>query len=759
MRLPFDDTDVVAASDEEDAFPDPLDLLNTSVIQSSPTTANTSIYEFTSKFTVPQHHELSQPPIAILPGAAESAPSSPHPGPSRAAALTKAADNHTPNTSIIAKGPPKPRPRPRPAYKIPPPADTAQSSAVPAASLIMSNIAPSTLPAPTVKSIIQESSLTPHKGKEKQSGAVDDSIDSYSLDIAERTKMRSRGKNSKAIPDDDIIELSSGSEDELSLLPPSITKPTSSAKKKGKEKGRASPTHKSLKRKKVMHDMDSTLATLPIPTSDPAPSSQLPPSDPPLPSSSNAAPPTDLHNSHTLSSPLLASRKRKRAGAVVLDDDEDDYGNNGPAGLAAAYSGDLMPPPPPPMFFASSSSSASRDVPADEHVLELPTEPKKKAKKKAANDDEDDWEGEPKPKPKPKGKTKAAVDDGGESDWTAEKPKAKPKPRARPKKKAPEPVGEGTEASAEPKPKAKRPARKMKVVVEVTSPRKQAPPSADANKHDESRLTAPPAPVIPESEESELSILESDLERGGPSSKGTKPSDTTKSSSLGKSGASAVSKSKGKGKKRVLLSDDEDELVKNSSPPKKTKRKSAVSSPLSELEAHPLEKEAVAEEPDQPVPSTSAKKSTLGSKELSSSPEEPAPQTPAPKPLPSVSSASGSSRVRTVIPKNTPMSELLRKVNSAPGSPFASSRPVHSPYLKSSKSMLRRIAPLHPHRRTPPPPPPRPPPPKKTKKQLEREEKWEMELEDTVEGWYCLPEEERAALRRAKRDAEMGFDD
>lgn len=142
-------------------------------------------------------------------------------------------------------------------------------------------------------------------------------------------------------------------------------------------------------------------------------------------------------------------------------------------------------------------------------------------------------------------------------------------------------------------------------------------------------------------------------------------------------------------------------------------------------------------------------------KQLSSPPKEfertPPPRTPL--------SVSRSSRAPSVIPKNTPMSELLRKVNSIPGSPFASSRPTHSPYLKSSKSMLRRIAPLHPNRRTPPPPPPRPPPPKKTKKQLELEEKWEMELEDTVDGWYCLSEEERAALRRAKRNAELGFDD
>lgn len=40
---------------------------------------------------------------------------------------------------------------------------------------------------------------------------------------------------------------------------------------------------------------------------------------------------------------------------------------------------------------------------------------------------------------------------------------------------------------------------------------------------------------------------------------------------------------------------------------------------------------------------------------------------------------------------------------------------------------------------------------------LELEEKWEMELQDSVEGWYAMSEEERAALRRAKKDAELGF--
>ena len=69
------------------------------------------------------------------------------------------------------------------------------------------------------------------------------------------------------------------------------------------------------------------------------------------------------------------------------------------------------------------------------------------------------------------------------------------------------------------------------------------------------------------------------------------------------------------------------------------------------------------------------------------------------------------------------------------------------------------MAPLHANRRTPPPPPPRPPPPKKSKKMLELEEKWEEELAEEVEGWTCLGEEERAVLRRAKRDRELGYDD
>jgi hypothetical protein len=110
--------------------------------------------------------------------------------------------------------------------------------------------------------------------------------------------------------------------------------------------------------------------------------------------------------------------------------------------------------------------------------------------------------------------------------------------------------------------------------------------------------------------------------------------------------------------------------------------------------------------------------------------------------------------------RKTPMKELIRRATSHPNAPFSTpGSPIASPLAKTSKSALRRIAPLHLTRRTPPPPLPRPPPPKKSKKMLALEEKWEMELEDEVEGWWALTDEERQYWRRSKRDKELGCDD
>ncbi|KAF8573535.1 hypothetical protein K439DRAFT_957466 [Ramaria rubella] len=100
-------------------------------------------------------------------------------------------------------------------------------------------------------------------------------------------------------------------------------------------------------------------------------------------------------------------------------------------------------------------------------------------------------------------------------------------------------------------------------------------------------------------------------------------------------------------------------------------------------------------------------------------------------------------------PKNRSLSAILQRVNSS------SPRPRASPAV--SRNLLARIAPLHPNRRTPPPPPPPRIIPKKTRKELEREEKWEEELQETVEGWCELEEGERERMRRAKRDWELGL--
>ena len=103
------------------------------------------------------------------------------------------------------------------------------------------------------------------------------------------------------------------------------------------------------------------------------------------------------------------------------------------------------------------------------------------------------------------------------------------------------------------------------------------------------------------------------------------------------------------------------------------------------------------------------------------------------------------------------MAEFMRIANSARGTPTAVKS--YSSFTKGSRSVLRKIAPLHARRKTPPPLPPKPPPPKKTKKQLELEERWEEDLEETIEGWSALSSQERELLRKQKRDMEIGFED
>lgn len=39
---------------------------------------------------------------------------------------------------------------------------------------------------------------------------------------------------------------------------------------------------------------------------------------------------------------------------------------------------------------------------------------------------------------------------------------------------------------------------------------------------------------------------------------------------------------------------------------------------------------------------------------------------------------------------------------------------------------------------------------------LEMEERWEEELSESVDGWVCLQEAEREALRRRKKELALG---
>lgn len=147
--------------------------------------------------------------------------------------------------------------------------------------------------------------------------------------------------------------------------------------------------------------------------------------------------------------------------------------------------------------------------------------------------------------------------------------------------------------------------------------------------------------------------------------------------------------------------------------------------------------------------------------------QEKVPEPPPPASAPDESRTSNPTPKQLSTPKpkmpsrRDSMSALIRRASSKVQSPLGTPSPVHaySPLAKASRTALSRIAPLHPNRRPPPPPPPRPPAPKKSKKMLELEEKWEEELAETVDGWSCMTDEERAALRRAKRDAELGYDD
>ncbi|KAF9813516.1 hypothetical protein IEO21_05553 [Rhodonia placenta] len=671
---------------------------------------------------------------------------------------------------------------------------------------------PSSIPLATTDTIVESFSIY---DKAKSDITPNDNIELYTQDmnIAERAKLRSRSRTTKSqaqqraySPTDDVINIPS-SDSEMNLRPP-----VRKSKARPKPLAPQKPSPSTMNRTKTSHmqaeESDPIMLSVPVAETSIDLSSSLPPSSLPPPSSINGLSSISIDADNVLdgaisplsSSPLPAPRKRKRK---MLTFDEEDGVDSRASERSGAGDTFIEATGPAPFFAGSSpdaptsdtlvgsSSMASnvngkvkgatkaqgkeggvRDVDDEEGEKEPApkSKPKGKQRKKKGDDDDEEWGADDAPKASRRGRKKGNSDD--EEDWSA-----KPKKKAPPRKKA---TSKKDVAAQQVSVVIDRPktGRGAKAKGGTKGPK---PPTSkefvEDSEGENDRILMPPPDAIPSHsattpvpsslafEDDEL-LLVPQLDKPGATTSSKRKDSSSTSAPSGEppnpfendqgeaDGEPSLPSSKSRGKKRAVFdSDEEEELVsKSGSPPKKarTARRPRKSAPA----ALGLQDEGDADEGDQ-----GSKTKENANHPLAES--QPAPLTTPKTPLPaSASRISNSNRAYSISSKkSTPMSELIRKVNSLPGSPFASPRPTYSPYTKSSKNLLKRIAPLHPNRRTPPPPPPRLPPPKKSKKQLELEEKWEMELEETVDGWYCLPEEERAALRKAKRNAEMGFED
>ncbi|OBZ72392.1 hypothetical protein A0H81_07779 [Grifola frondosa] len=637
----------------------------------------------------------------------------------------------------------KPRPRPRPAYKGAKAAaanscisNVASSSAV--SSTIETSISSHPVALPSVIQTFTDKSSDSHPRSPhhdtRQDGApaispfgstssarkrtkvsVEDEIDLYTEDIADRAKLRSRSRTSAQAkpPVEDIIDISSD-DDELALLPPF--------------KGRKQVTKRnSPKRRKIAHtstDIESLREyseqpTLPVLTSDVSLNlgSPLPPSDPPLPSTATApiSTPPVFGDISPLSSPLPTTmRKRKRnprvSAAGTWDElDEISTADFVPETQPTKKSKGISEEPRPTIRIPAAGKEKDND--RDGLFVEANVKPKPRRKNK--NDGDDDWDADFESKSSTKAK-KRKLDDDDDSDWNGDasaKTKTKPPPKKKGRKaKELQKDGEAT---------ADTPKSKKSKVEKAKANGKAKPPTSkeyvdDSDEDRDSRLMPPP--LIPASSrdagdgtgivsDSDPAIVHTkDRSRGTgkkvtdsdiPTSHQKAPPRVTEDNA----DKSAISTSKRKGKQRAIVLSDEDEgnaadisaSMFNSSPAKepppdateKKERKSQAKSGSSK-------------ENDEPAATDNSVLAASSSSGLPSTP--------------SASKFSTSNRAYSIASgRSTPMSELIRKVNSLPGSPFASSKPTYSPYLKSSRSALKRIAPLHPNRRTPPPPPPRPP--------------------------------------------------
>ncbi|KAI0687659.1 hypothetical protein BC835DRAFT_1309122 [Cytidiella melzeri] len=534
------DKEYVADSEDEDM------LVNTSfdvsVAAQIVQTPDTSI-ELATK----QHFYAtafpSPPPIAILAEATESsssaAPSlsSPHANRNGTEILRASsgpssglASNVTSGAAAPVKG--RPKPRPRPAFKVQPllNGSATASSAVPQAA------------APTASSLPGlplRPDTTPHQpSKSAQSTATTSGslqpavpldILTFSGDISERAKMRSRTKASEAAQNKSkakpvvtaVIELTSDSEDELSLLPPK-----SKAKGKTKDSLMASTTHRSPKRANESDAPDSTVNTLLTATSDiiAHPSSQLLPSDVPLPSSSVPSTLNPGLAGSPPSSPIpqVISRKRKKPVASLSDDEESTR-------AIEKDSQKRMPPPPlrgntsvvvePSTSVRQTDSTAAKAGPSSTTAV-----PKSKSKAR---------------------KTKATEDGEGDSDY-GDKPKLKAQRKNQKKKPLTEVESEST-ITTKGHGMGQEVAKRLVMEVVVSPTKKQSPRKSTLNKDERDDQVV------------SVSNVEKDVADGRDIVAVATMADNAKEQYKEPSAAGNQRKGKGKARKRAVLSSDEED--------------------------------------------------------------------------------------------------------------------------------------------------------------------------------------------------------
>ncbi|KAF8337792.1 hypothetical protein F5887DRAFT_249636 [Amanita rubescens] len=563
----------------------------------------------------------------------------------------------------------------------------------------------------------------------------------------------------------------------------------------------------------------------------PVPTSPLPPSDPPPPSTmlndhGGSMPPIVTLPDPPSSPSSLFSIGDKGAGDTHIPSVEDDPLLMGPPSTFFTGSSSSDPPPQPPQQQRESRGKISEAVdfidlctaPPQSMGVQILAVKKTTSSKKGKEKEQTESRGAEKSKNKAKGKRKARDEEEFEFDLDGED-EYEESGKVKKSKTAASKRGKEKKAAASKKVVARTKSTQKRSGKETT---KEAPGRED-NPECRPQTSTPSdkAPVRPP----DLSTADNNLgEAGAP------PNfvpDSEGEDMVGPRSVIAAPKSSGKKRRNLVTYDEDDEAggqeEESSSPKKKARTRRGTQANVkkdtlrlqpekirsgkvrqkgkrvvsSDEEEDGLNDDTVrrrkkgaavlSSDDDAAAEDESTKENvhprssgTVGSTTSSS----PKPKPPPPKPVPNhdndnttVKPVSTSLTSRyTIAPKTklTPMSELIRRVNSLPQTPTPigkdkapsvlrpASGVAYSPYTKSSRSFLSKIAPLHPNRRTPPPPPPPPPPRKKSKKEIEREERWEEELIENVGGpaaWSCLSKEERKEMRRGKWAMEMGFDD